>query len=228
MKRIANLILSALFLPAFVFATHAPAQAPVRPLQATLDAAWVQTFAAPLAGNQTDKQIGRENALNGDPRFPLLLKSSFHQHQWFWYDNNKFTPVAELIELFIGVPGSALLDDNRYVTADGCVPHDCVERGMLWIDTAAHPATVIFVATTDVNSIEGGDHARLWLFASQHLDFQNLPPAFLNSLKRWHNYIALGYKEDIVLATLVQPNGEQVDLTYPTLYFKDHQPGAKK
>ena len=197
------------------------------------NAAWTRAFAAawrdipatpPIVHNQ-----GRENALNGDPRFLPLLKSFFPQHQWFWFDRYKFTPVANLVNTFIGVPGNAILDDDRYVTADGCVPHDCNDRGMLWIDTGTQPATLIFVATGMVASVQGGEQTRLWLFASKHMDFQNLPPAFLSSLERWHiDNVANGYKEDILLATLVQPNGQQVDLTYPTLYYKKNQPGAKK
>jgi hypothetical protein len=196
------------------------------------DTSWVRTFAVPYHPLTPHPPFiegqGHENALNGDPRFAALLHSSFSQKQWFWYDHYHFPPVADLITTFIGVSGSALLDDNRYVTADGCVPHDCGDRGMLWIDTGTKPATLIFVATGDIRDVKGSNATHLWLFASKHLDFENLPPDFLSSLQRWHDLnTANNYKEDFVLATLVQPNGEMVDLTYPTLNFKQNEPGAK-
>jgi|ERR1035437_9551235 hypothetical protein len=212
------------------FVGYAAAQAkPIAPV----DASWTRTYAVPWQNIPVvpdfAQEQGQENRLNGDPRFLPLLKSAFHQQQWFWRDHYRFTPVPDLVQTFIGVPGSALLDENRYITADGCVPHDCNDRGMLWIDTGSRPAMLIFVATGLVRGSDRSDPTHLWILSSKHLDFENLPPAFLTSLRRWKDdNAAHGYKEDFVLATLVQPTGEQVDLTYPTLFYKQNEPGAKQ
>jgi len=209
------------------------AQTKPQPAAAADDASWMRTYAAAWqnipAKPLTDNSQGHEPQLVNDLRFDKLLHSSFHQQQWFWYDHHRFTPLPDLARIFLGVPGSAVVDDDRYVTADGCVPHDCLDRGMLWIDTGTHPATSIFVATQMIRTVNGDPDMHLWLFASRHLDFENMPPDFRSSLERWHaNDTAMGYPEEFTLVTLVQPSGEQVDLTYPTLNDQQNQPGAKK
>jgi hypothetical protein len=202
------------------------------------DAAFTRDFAVPWqdtpAHATSDNEVGRENALNGDPRFAVLLRSAFHQKQWFWLDHYRFTPLPDLIETFIGVPGSAILDEGRYVTLDGCVPHDCTDRGMLWIDSESQPASLIFAATRPVNGDgPAGDH--LWLFSSVKLNWQHLPPSFLVSLPRWFETIGKpgysgtsGYRFDFVLATIVQPNGIMEDLSPATLHLRNTQTGAQQ
>ncbi len=44
------------------------------------------------------------------------------------------------------VPGRVLGDDNRYVTVDGCVPHFCPDRGLLWVDLGLPKPLVVFAA----------------------------------------------------------------------------------
>lgn len=125
---------------------------------------------------------------------------------------------------FLGVPGEVLLDDNRYLTASGCVPHACMDGGMLWIDTETDPALLILVTMDDVR---GGDLTHLWIYASRHVDFENLPPDFLKSLNRWWQpYTKRKHlPTNVALATLVQPNGFSVDLTWDTLFFQQNLPG---
>ena len=234
-----NCLIYAPLLIALTIASSVGAQTKVLPSNAD----WTRAFAAPWQDIPFTPPFvpsqGRDNALNRDPRFPLLLRSSFHQHQWFWYDNNKFTPVAELIELFIGVPGNAILDDDRYVTANGCIPHDCVDRGMLWIDTAAHPAKLIFVATGDVSSATGdkSSSTMLWVFSSSKLNWQQLPPPFLLSLHRWQNnlieqdrkgHVAWIDQGGFLMANLVQPTGEIVVITPSVLGLEPATPGVKQ
>lgn len=219
-----------------VFAT-----APSTSAASASDAAWTKSFAVPYQPNSPDQsftqsQQGRVNALNGDHRFATLLKDSFHQHQWFWYEHSRLIPIVDLIQTFIGVPGWVILDDNRYVTTNGCVPHACNESGMVWIDTASEPATLIFAAAVRVS---GGPETHLWLFASKHLNTGQMPPAFLSSLKRWieNNNArtdskkdpALAFlKDNIILVTIVQPNGEQDELKYSMLTMQRIELGAKK
>lgn len=184
------------------------------------DTSWVRAFASPSPGS--DK--GRENQLDWDPRFRALLQSSLPQNQFFWRDHGRFTPLPALVQTFTAVPGSVLLDDDRYVTINGCVPQDCDDRGLVWIDTA--PATrplLIFVATGNINNGPGetGSPIHLWLFSSTALNWQKMPSQFLSSLTQWWNRTspagAGSVPETVVLITLVQPSGEMVDLS-PSLF----------
>jgi hypothetical protein len=201
------------------------------------DATWMKSFAAPCNSTPCPLHgVGDENRLSNDRRLLPLLRSSLPQKQWFFSETHNFMPVADSVSTFIGVPGSAILDDGRYVTADGCVPHTCdVLRGMLWIDTGARPATLFFAATDAIDSVDYtkqiyGDQFHLWLFVSNNRRPSNmLPPEFLRSLKRWHDVNeANGYKQDIALVTIVHPDGRQIDLTYSNLFIQRNRSGAKK
>lgn len=202
---------------------------------ATSDLSWVRDFSVPATGEaQEAHAAGKENRLNMDPRFEALLKGSLHQRQSFWFDHGRFTPVAELAHEFIGVPGSVLLDENRYVTVNGCVPHDCGDRGMVWIDTAtAEKPTVIFAATGTVSNgpADRDSQTHLWLFSSMKLNWQKLSPQFRSSLIRWWNKTTEVWErsgpERIVLVTVVQPSGEMVDLSPSLFAFAQPAPPAK-
>ena len=191
---------------------------------AETDAGWVKEFTVQwrkLPFNPNVGQIqGKENALNWDPRFALLLQSSFHQQQWFFEDNDTLAPLADVIQTYVGVPGDALLDQDRFVTVDGCVPHVCEDRGMLWIDTDTQPAQVIFVATDNVNGTGKGPDQMLWFFSSSKLDWNHIPQPFLASLHRWQEKLLQqdtandsAYLDNFLVANLVQPNGKIVTLS---------------
>jgi hypothetical protein len=223
------LILRRIF-PLFVvccFTVNLLGQAGTSKPAATLDTSWVRDFASPSQGSQK----GRENQLNGDPRFRELLRSSLPQHQFFWRDHGRLTSLPELVQIFMGVPGDVLLDQNRYVTIDGCVPHACSVRGMLWIDTApSKQPSLIFVATSAFRPGPGETESlvHLWLYSSTPL-WQKLPPQFLSSLTQWWNNTTRVWAdtvpERVVLVTIVQPSGEMVDLLPSMFAFSS---GAKK
>jgi len=193
------------------------------------NAAWTRAFAAPEPPSTSGTPVGRENRLNNDPRFTSLLRASFPQRQWIWYEHGKLAPLPEMMETFLGVPGNAILDEDRYVTLDGCVPHDCdMDRGMLWIDTGVDPAVLIFAG---IDPIGGSPppytytrRSHLWIYSSEKLSWQKIPAPFLSSLHRWlatigeNRYFGTdGYRYDFLLATIVQPNGVMEDLGPDTL-----------
>ncbi len=206
-----------------------------RPATPKPDAAWVRAFAAPYTPSQNGS-IGNGGLLNWDPRFNALLKSSFPQRQWFWYDHNRLVPTTDLIHTFLGVTGNTILDDNRYVTTAGCVQHLCdAIWGMLWIDTASHPPALIFVGNTMVGGDQpAGEH--LWLFASSKLNWQHLPPPFLQSLHRWIEApdwpgdpgVSNRRNLHFDLVTIVQPSGIQEDISPATLHLETTPTGAKQ
>lgn len=201
------------------------------------DTAWMRSFAAPCDTTPCPLHgVGNENRISTDRRLHPLLQPSLHQKEWFFSETHNFMPVADIVSYFIGVPGNAILDDGRYVTADGCVPHTCdILRGMLWVDTGTKPASLIFAATDPIDSADYAKHIyedqfHLWLFVSNnHRPVSALPPEFLSSLKRWREVNeANGYKQDIALVTIVQPDGGQSDITYSNLFTQRTRTGAKQ
>jgi len=201
------------------------------------DATWMKSFAASCNSTPCPlDSVGEENRLSNDRRLLPLLRSSLHQKQWIFSETHNFMPVSDMVSTFIGVPGNAILDDNRYVTADGCVPHTCdILRGMLWVDTATRPAELIFAATAYVDSVDdytedSYQEFHLWLFVSSNRRTASaLPPEFLSSLKRWHDVNqANGYEQSIALVTIVQPDGGQIDVTYSNLFIQRNRTGAKQ
>ena len=123
------------------------------------DATWAKAYATSCPDRKytcASSTNGYENAFNGDPRLPELLKHSLPQRESWWVNGyGGSAPVSSIVQEFIGVPGDLLVDDNRYVTATGCVPHDCLTNGMLWIDTGTQPATVVFVAEVIHREFQG-------------------------------------------------------------------------
>lgn len=197
------------------------------------DLAWLRADAAPSA-SAVSGVVGQANRLNLDPRFTEMLRHALPQKQFFWYDHWKLTALPEMIQTFIAVPGDAILDDNRYVTTDGCAPHICdVDRGMVWIDTGAQPPIVVFAAINPVSGHSGKSESHLWIYSSAKLNWTELPRPFRSSVQRWLATIAAngyrgtqGYRFHFLLATLVQPNGVMVDLEPAVLQLNDIALGA--
>lgn len=199
------------------------------------DATWAKAYATSCPDRKytcASSTNGYENAFNGDPRLPELLKHSLPQRESWWVNGyGGSAPVSSIVQEFIGVPGDLLVDDNRYVTATGCVPHDCLTNGMLWIDTGTEPASVVFVAEVSIESFKGDAGNHLWLYASKSLNFEALPADLLTSITRWHNSVNSSktiFSQRITVATLIQPNGRIRDLTYDMLFYIQNEPHFPK
>lgn len=164
--------------------------------------------------------------INFASRFLPTLHAFLPQHQWFWFDHGRFWTVAELVQTYLGVPsrawdlgGSAWIDANRFVTATGCVPHVCGAdglNGLLWGDTSASDPWLVFAATY-LMAVQHGPDLHLWLFTSRPLDFQKVPANLLLNLQRWTQQENVAKPKDMLLVTIVQPNGQQVDLDWASL-----------
>ena len=189
----------------------ARAQAPAKPAPAGYDLAWARAFAAPGASDADHKW---------DDRFRALMRTSFSQQQRFWRDHGHFPTVPELVQVFLGVPGGVTLDQDRFVTMDGCVPHACSARGMVWIDTrGTGKPLVIFVAPEDVSTADSEKVAEqhLWLYASDPVNWQKMPDDFKSSLGRWYAAYRAVWKPynsmRVSMLTLVEPDGLTYDLS---------------
>ncbi len=187
--------------------------------ETSYDLDWARAFASPDKKDADNKW---------DPQFQALMQSSFHQRQTFWRDHGRFSTVPELVTEFLGVPEGVKLDQNRFVTMDGCVPRACSARGIVWIDTrGSGKPLVIFVVPQDVSTTETNKNVlqHLWLFSSNELNWQKMPPQFKTSLLQWYElYQATWvkyYSMDVRMVTLVEPSGLTYDLS-PGLFGLDH------
>ncbi len=209
-----------------VLSTTAKGQSAPRKTPGTQnDLAWARAFASPEKKDGDNKW---------DPRFRELIQTSFPQRQSFWRDHGRFESVPELVQVFLGVPAGVSLDEDRFVTMDGCVPHACSARGMVWIDTrGSGKPLVIFVVPEDVSTSETEKRAlqHLWLYSSDELNWQKMPPQFMTSLARWYSSYqatwAKEYRMDVLMLTLVEPGGLDYDLS-PGLFALNQSSVSKR
>ncbi len=166
------------------------------------DLSWLWHYAEPAPA-------GRQNELVADANFKPFLKANLTAPQSFWGPE----PLADVAREFLSVPGAVLADSNRYLSIDGCVPHFCPDRGLLWIDTGTSQPLTVFAAIDWIKdnraTTEPGSAYTLWLFPSRPLNPTHLPAALLQSLTRWTNQPSSGAKElqNITRVFLVDPDG---------------------
>ena len=93
------------------------------------------------------------------------------------------------------------------------MPHDCTDRGLLWVDTQTG-ATIFAASVYAVPAPLATNRAHLWLFSNTAASPHNLPPTLTDAIAHWS---AEPNGDDthtlITDITLVQPNGEQAKLT---------------
>ncbi len=190
------------------------------------DAQWARRY-APNCSTSPDKCSGAGINI-WDPHILALLRHSLPQSDSWWVNGyGGHSSVTNAVLEFLGIPESTTFDDDRYLTATGCVPHACFSRGMLWIDTGTHPSTVIFVGEDLVaGGLKGESGYHLYVYTSRELATYyagNRPikifnPAFLKSLASWHEASISKYdNQNIILATIVWPNGRSNDLFWNDL-----------
>ena len=176
------------------------------------DVSWLAPYANPAPD-------GRGSELTRDSRFKLFLRDHLTAHQIFWNENESLGDTA--IE-FLGVPGQVVLDDNRYFSFDGCVPHFCPSRGLLFVDIGTPHPLVVFVAIDWVkdNKVPGqtGAEYTLWLFSNRALNIaggtddantEHVPPALIHTISRWAAQPTSGSTvlPNITHTVLVDPTG---------------------
>lgn len=169
------------------------------------DLSWMWQYTQP------DTVRSQENAFLGDSHLKPYLEKNLTAPQSFWDKNKTLSDVA--ME-FLAVPGQVIGDDNRYFNADGCVPHFCPNRGLLWVDlgVAAHPLTV-FAAIDWISdnkaTDEDGAAYTMWVFSNRSLSPAHIPAALTRSIARWTSHPSSGstHLQNITRVFLVDPDG---------------------
>ncbi len=169
--------------------------------QAVPDAHWLLQY----QGDTLPEGGYAVNKLIWDKRFQPFFRHYLRTPQAFWDKGDSLFKVART---FLGVPGRADLSEGRYWSAYGCVPHDCADTGLLWVDVGSRTPLVIFSALDPDPTRSNRD--RLLLFPSKNLQLEKLPPQFRARVTQFAAIPAtLGHTITAPLSTvtLVAPNG---------------------
>jgi hypothetical protein len=124
---------------------------------------------------------------------------------------------------FLSVPGKIVLDDNRYLAIDGCVPHFCPSRGLLFVDLGTDHALVAFAAidwTKDNKTpSQSGAEYTMWLFTNHTLSNGAIPSGLTRALARWTAQPSSGSTtpQNITNTILVDPDGTPHQVAPATL-----------
>jgi hypothetical protein len=189
------------------------------------DLEWLWQYGPPPPG-------GREHDLIQDPHFQGFLHQYFTAPQTFWGlqsgdpKDPRHKSLADTVYDFLTVPGVVIADDNRYITATGCVFHFCPSRGLIFADlNGVHPL-VAFAAIEWIRQSHTTDQAdaeyTLWIFPNQapgtSEEPTNLPPPLVHSLVRWIKtpLAGSGIVQKVTAAILVDPDGTPHQIPVPT------------
>lgn len=206
-------------LAAILSLTAAQAHAQIHVPQITLhkqekdDLSWLWQYTQPGSGS-------RETQMLGDPRFKPFLSRYLTAPQSFWKNNR---PLSEVAAEFLAVPGQVTGDDNRYITADGCVQDFCPNRGLLWVDLGlAHPR-IVFVAIDWITENRATDEAQsaytMWVFSNRAIELAHIPQPLTRSIARWTSQPSSGSTnlQNITRVFVVDPDGTPHPVTPSTI-----------
>lgn len=188
-----------------VATSDANLHAQAAPAHESAPAKWLLTY----AGKST-------NALMWNTRFRTFLRAHVTaQPQRYWGDKPSI-PSQDALQFLGGPPDDVTVLENRYLIASACVPHDCTERGLLWVDTQT-AATIFAPATWDQATPAYGDASRhrLFLFTNKPLQQSTLPPTLIDAIAHWSAQPnGDGTSHSIIGSVIVfQPNNTRLTLT---------------
>jgi hypothetical protein len=189
------------------------------------DLEWLWQYGPPPEG-------GREHDLIMDPEFQPFLHEYFTAPQTFWGPQNgdpkdpNHKSLADTVYDFLSVPGTVIADQNRYITATGCVFHFCPSRGLIFADLDGKNPLVAFAAIQWIRSSrttsDPDAEYTLWVFPDQvsgtPQDPTHLPPPLVHSLVRWMKtpMAGSGIVQKVTAAILVDPDGTPHQIPVPT------------
>ncbi len=196
-----------------------------KPKQEHADLEWLWQYGPPPPG-------GREHDLIQDPHFQDFLHEYFKAPQSFWGPaptdpkSPQHKSLADTVFDFLSVPGEVIADQNRYITATGCVFHFCPSRGLIFADLDSGHPLVVFAAIDWIRDShttnEPDAQYTLWIFPDQApgtpQDPTHLPPPLVHSLVRWMKtpMAGSGIVQKVTAAVLVDPDGTPHQIPVPT------------
>jgi hypothetical protein len=185
------------------------------------DLSWMWQYTQP------DSKRSQENALLWDSHFHPFLQDSLKTPQTFW-DKNK--PLSEVAMEFLAVPGDVVADDNRYITADGCVQHFCPDRGLLWVDLGRTHPLVVFAAIdwiSENHNVDDRDAAyTMWVFSNHSIDPARIPSGLTHSIARWTSqpYGKTTHLQNITRVFFIDPDGTAHPVTPSSICARNTLP----
>ena len=180
----------------------------------TCSAGWAQDTAIKPAPWLLAFDGKSTNALVMDKRFPPFLRTHVTNAPIrYWLSDKATAPAKDALDFLHGPPDVVRVAEKRYVVASACVPHDCMDRGLLWVDTLT--GATVFAASVYTSPVPmTNNRAHLWLFTNALIQANTLPPTLLEHLSPWSaEPNGDGSKTAIAEVTLVEPNGTQLKLT---------------
>jgi len=157
---------------------------------------------------------GNEAGLLVDPHFDSFLDDNLKAPQSFFRDGK--VSLSAVAHSYFGMIFSPVRGiDNRYITFNSCVPHDCTRHGLIWVDTAPQHPTVVFAATewTTQGKPETDPDAEynLWVFSNRPLDPEHPPTALMSAIQQWNP------QQHIKNALVIDPDGTPHQVNPATL-----------
>ncbi len=183
------------------------------------DLEWLWQYSPP-------PEEGREHELIQDPEFRPFLEHNFTAPQSFWGPEKPRKSLPDTIESFLAIPNRVVADEERYITATGCVFHFCPSRGLLFADLNNPHPLVVFAAIDWIRdsrpTTDPAAEYTLWIFPNHAPGTAEnptaLPPPLVRSLTRWmaEPIKRTGIHQQITHAILVDPDGTPHHIPVPT------------
>jgi len=131
------------------------------------------------------------NQLAWDERFKPFLKANLPSAVAPFWDNHPFDETA--LEFLGGPPDDILIQKDRYVVASACVAHDCLDKGLLWVDLDPEQGNVVFVALYNAQYNPNRSIANqypinscdLYFASNSKLTPDSLPDHFKDTVIKW-------------------------------------------
>jgi hypothetical protein len=135
------------------------------------------------------------NAVKNDPDQQLVLDPRFSAMLVALLPDGRLEhrSLRGALKISIWLPDPARLIDGRYLVINGCEPHNCPNKGLLWIDTVTKQAIGVTEGT----------------LASRAIEPSNIPPVF------WTHALDVfgGWADETV--DYIGPSGKTVKVTVP-------------
>jgi hypothetical protein len=145
-----------------------------------------------------DPRLANSNQIVWDPRFEALLSATVPADG---PDGSSASSRSRVRDSLV-VPGSVRRSAGRYVSIAGCVPHDCMTRGFLWVDVQTSKSVFASPGACDrIGSRTAGP--------------EDLPPSFWQEHRSWAKGACEERPKTIVFEDGRGPELKHLSISYP-------------